>query len=208
MSGPTRPRPPLTADDLGPDPLEAFRRWLEDAETRSGMINPNAVTLATAAPDGAPDARVVLLKGVDRRGFLFFTNYDSAKGKALERNPRAALAFYWDALGRQVRVRGRVDRLPALESDEYFGTRPRGSRVGAWASEQSREIADRAGLERRYGEIDERFRGRDVPRPEHWGGYVLRPAEIEFWQDGADRLHDRFLYRREGEEWTVVRLSP
>jgi pyridoxamine 5'-phosphate oxidase len=208
LTRPVRSRPPLTPDDLGPDPLQAFDRWWREAEAQAGMSYANAMTLATVASEGGPDARVVLLKGIDRRGFLFFTNYESAKGRALDENPRAALSFYWDAMGRQVRVRGRAERLPALESDDYFATRPRGSRLGAWASDQSREISDRESLERRFEELEDRYRGRAVPRPEHWGGYVVRPDQIEFWQDGVDRLHDRFLYRRTGGEWTIVRLSP
>lgn len=202
------PRPPLTPEALGPDPLEAFARWLSEAETESRMSYPNAATLSTVRPDGVPDGRVVLLKAVDERGFQFFTNHESDKGRALEASPRAAFTFYWDGMGRQVRVRGRVARLPAAESDAYFRSRPRGSQIGAWASAQSRPLSDRSSLEQRYREVEAEYEGREVPRPQHWGGYVLAPQEVEFWQEGRFRLHDRLLYRREGAGWGVTRLSP
>jgi pyridoxamine 5'-phosphate oxidase len=163
-----------------------------------------------------PDGRIVLVKGVDERGFVFFTNYRSAKGRALAENPRAALTFYWDQLGRQVRVRGQVSEVEDRESDDYFKTRPRGSRVGAWASRQSEVIEGRETLEERCREIEARYAGGDVPRPPHWGGFVLRPEEVEFWQGRDDRLHDRILFRRQGAvvagggapTWTTARLSP
>jgi pyridoxamine 5'-phosphate oxidase len=206
----------LTAEALGPDPLHAFSRWLSEATAKAGMTFPNAACLSTIRDGSWPDGRIVLLKGVDSRGFLFFTNYRSAKGKALADNPRAALTFYWDELGRQVRVRGRVSVVGTAESDAYFRTRPRGSQIGAWASRQSEVIAGREALDERCREIEERFVGRDVPRPPHWGGFVLQPEEIEFWASRDERLHDRILYSREavprgGPErvgWTVERLSP
>jgi pyridoxamine 5'-phosphate oxidase len=208
--------PPLTPEALGPDPLAAFRRWLAEAEAASGMRYPNAVTLATVDAEGRPDARIVLLKDADPRGFVVFTNYRSAKGRELEAHPEAALVFYWDAMGRQVRVRGPVERLAPTESDAYFQSRPRASRIGAWTSEQSAPIDGREGLESRYREVQARHEGAEVPRPPHWGGFLLRPREIEFWREGDWRLHDRIRFRREGAlevalpdaDWTVERLQP
>ena len=190
------------------DPIDLFRRWYDDAAA-SGLLLPEAVALATASADGAPSVRMVLLKGVDEHGFRFFTNYESRKAAELEENPRAALCFYWSVLERQVRVEGPVARVSKEESEAYFRTRPRGSRIGAWVSDQSRPIADRAALEAREREVEERFRESEVPRPTHWGGYVLDPMQIEFWQGRANRLHDRIRYAREGgEAWGVIRLQP
>lgn len=202
--------PPVTAETLGRDPIRAFLHWLSEAEEASGLRYPNAVTLATVDAQGQPDARIVLLKGADERGFLFFTNYRSTKGRELETHPEAAMVFHWDAMGRQVRVRGRTERLPLEESDAYFESRPRGSRIGAWTSEQSARIEDRDTLEARYRAVEARYVDEPVPRPEHWGGYVLRPREIEFWKEGAWRLHDRIRYRwSEAEEgWVTERLQP
>ncbi len=210
-------RPVLNGPVLGTDPLRAFSLWLAEAKANSGMSFPNAACLSTVSEKGGPDGRIVLLKGADSRGFSFFTNYRSAKGRALAGNPRAALTFYWDVLERQVRVRGSVFELDSTESDAYFRTRPRGSQVGAWASRQSEVIAGREVLDERCREIEERYAEREVPRPPHWGGFVLRPDEVEFWQGRVDRLHDRILYRRgaaspgrdrDGSQWTVERLSP
>jgi pyridoxamine 5'-phosphate oxidase len=206
----------VTADALGPDPLAAFSRWLSEATAKAGMTFPNAACLSTLRDGSWPDGRIVLLKGVDSRGFTFFTNYRSAKGQALVENPKAALTFYWDELGRQVRVRGHASEVDASESDAYFRTRPRGSQVGAWASRQSEVLATREALEERCREIDERYAGREVPRPPHWGGFLIRPEEIEFWQGRDDRLHDRIVYRRaastggrpDAARWTIERLSP
>jgi pyridoxamine 5'-phosphate oxidase len=164
--------------------------------------------LATAAGDGRPSARAVLLKGVDERGFVFFTNYESRKGRELVENPRAALVFLWDALGRQVRVEGAVERTARAESEAYFSTRPLGSRLGAWASRQSEPLAGREELERRVEELAARHGAGEVPLPPSWGGLRLAPDAIEFWQHRDDRLHDRFLYRREGGAWRILRLSP
>lgn len=198
----------LTESDLLDDPIELFRRWFADAQAAQ-MPQPDAMTLATVAADGRPSARIVLLKGVDARGFQFFTNYESRKAGELAADPRAALAFVWIPMFRQVRVSGDVVRLDAAESDAYFATRPRGSQIGAWASQQSRELADREALEARVGELDERFAGGDVPRPPHWGGYLLEPREIEFWQGRENRLHDRFLYARAADGgWNRARLQP
>jgi pyridoxamine 5'-phosphate oxidase len=204
----TSPRPLLTEETLGGDPILAFQRWLAEAGTTSGMTYPNAVALSTVDADGRPDGRIVLLKGADARGFTFFTNFASAKGRALEANPRAALTFYWDRLGRQVRARGGVERVPDAESDAYFASRPRVSRIGAWASEQSRPLSSRADLEARVAELEARHPGDEIPRPPHWGGFLLRPTEVEFWQEGPFRLHDRIRFRREGSGWVTDRLFP
>ncbi len=190
------------------DPLDLFSEWFDDAE-RSGLLLPESVSLATADPEGVPSVRMVLLKGVDERGFRFFTNYESRKAGELDANPRAALCFHWSVLERQVRVEGTVERLTREESDAYFQSRDRGSRIGAWASEQSRPLSSRTDLERRVREMEVRFAGEDVPLPEHWGGYLLRPTRIEFWQGRASRLHDRLVYAPSpGGGWDVTRLQP
>jgi pyridoxamine 5'-phosphate oxidase len=197
----------LTEDDLPPDPIALVQRWFDDARA-AGVEQHDAMTLATAAPGGRPAARAVLLKGIDARGFVFFTNYESRKGRELDANPYAALMLLWIPLQRQVRVSGPVERLSADESDAYFATRPRGSQLAAWASQQSRPLADRAELEARWADLETRYAGGDVPRPPHWGGYRLAPDEIEVWQGRANRLHDRFAYVRSGERWTHERLQP
>jgi pyridoxamine 5'-phosphate oxidase len=198
----------LTEDHLLPDPIALVQRWFADAQA-DGVEQHDAMTLATATPDGRPSARVVLLKGIDARGFAFFTNYESRKGRELDANPQAALVLLWTALQRQVRVVGRIERLSAEESDAYFATRPRGSQLGAWASEQSQPLPDRAELEARWAALDERWSGTAVPRPPHWGGYRVVPEEIEVWQGRANRLHDRFAYVRAPEGgWTWTRLQP
>jgi pyridoxamine 5'-phosphate oxidase len=188
--------------DVATDPLEQFRRWRAEAG------DPDAMALATATPDGAPSVRMVLLKGADQRGFVFFTGYASRKGGELEANPRAALLFHWAQLGRQVRVEGQVERVGADESDAYFATRPRGAQLAAAASRQGRVLADRAELDRAVAELEREYEGRAVPRPEHWGGYRLHPENYELWQHRDDRLHDRLRYTRDGERWRVERLSP
>ena len=192
----------LSEADLDQDPLRQFDTWFHAAR-KAGMRAPEAMALATATPDGAPSARMVLLKGADERGFVFFTSYESRKGSELEANPRAALLFYWEPLGRQVRVEGRVERASAEESDAYFASRAPGSRAGAAASRQSRPLAERSELDRAVAEL-----GDDVPRPEWWGGYRLRPERYEFWQHRENRLHDRFRYEREGSGWRIQRLYP
>ncbi|MBZ5601575.1 MAG: pyridoxamine 5'-phosphate oxidase [Acidobacteriia bacterium] len=189
------------------DPIRKFNRWF-DAAAKAGIKEPNAMTLATATRDGKPSARMVLLKGVDHGGFVFFTNYESRKGRELAQNARAALVFYWEPLGRQVRVTGRVSRVTAKESDEYFATRHLGSRYSASASNQSRVIASRAVLERKLARLKEKYRDDGPPRPIHWGGFRVQPDEIEFWQAGEFRLHDRVRYRRRGSSWVMDRLSP
>ncbi|HYV16485.1 MAG TPA: pyridoxamine 5'-phosphate oxidase [Conexibacter sp.] len=198
----------LTEADLLPDPIALFERWYADARA-ADISQANAMTLATATPDGRPSARVVLLKGVDERGFELFTNYESRKARELDANPRAALVVLWAALERQVRVTGDVVRVAATESDAYFATRPRGSQLGAWASQQSRPIAGRDELDARWTELDQRYAQAPVPRPPHWGGFRVVPREIEFWQGRGNRLHDRFAYTRSADgAWEHVRLQP
>ncbi len=189
------------------DPVVLFRAWFDDAvKARLPMVN--AMTLATVAADGAPSARIVLLKGVDDAGFVFFTNYESRKGREISADPRAALVFYWIELEREVRVEGALRKVSARESDDYFASRPLGSRHAAIASPQSAEVESRAELERRFATA-EQDSGPNPPRPAHWGGYRLAPATVEFWQGRPNRLHDRILYRRSADaRWTIVRLAP
>ena len=189
------------------DPIKQFQIWFDEA-VNAKLPMPEAMTLATATPDGKPSARMVLLKQVDHDGFVFFTNYNSAKAEQLDANPHAALVFYWSQLDRQVRVEGSVTKTPAQESREYFRTRPRESQIGAWASTQSQAISSREVLEQRAHELEELYRDRDVDCPEHWGGYRLKPERIEFWKSRIGRLHDRILYQRDGGGWTITRLAP
>lgn len=190
-----------------PNPLDQFQRWFR-AVKRAGMQEPNAMTLATATRNGRPSARMVLLKGIDERGFLFFTNYESRKGHELTANPKAALVFYWREANRQVRVTGRVSKLTAAESDGYFATRPLGSRLAASISRQSAVIPSRRALEARFSELATRYPDASPPRPINWGGYCVHPDEIEFWQQGPNRLHDRLRYRKRRGVWILERLSP
>jgi pyridoxamine 5'-phosphate oxidase len=221
----------LRRRDLDADPIVQFQRWFEQANgARSSgrfhsffvrlykkllmiggaeLVDMNAMTLATADNQGRPSARIVLLKGLDQRGFVFYTNYNSRKGRELEENPQAALVFYWPNLEREVTVAGAVARIPASESDAYFASRPRGSRIAAWASDQSQAVKDRGELEAKWQTFEHRFPAQTVPRPEHWGGYVLNPARLEFWQGRPNRLHDRFRYTRSKDGgWQLERLSP
>jgi len=193
--------------DLLEDPFEQFQTWFDDA-LRGGLPEPHAMVLATVGPDGAPSARAVLLRELDPRGLVFFTNYHSQKGTHLASNPRAAGCFLWLPLHRQVRVEGRVEPISPEESDAYFATRPRESQIGAHASPQSEIIPDRGWLEDRVIELSARFGTDDIPRPPHWGGYRLLPDRIEFWQGRPNRLHDRVLFDRQGTEWTSRRLAP
>ncbi len=199
--------PPLSERTAFPDPFAQLAGWLASAR-RSTSVWYDAMVLATTTPDGAPSARAVILRGVDRRGLVFYTDRRSRKGRELAANARAALVMLWSAPRRQVRIEGRVERLDDAASDAYFATRPRGSRISAWASHQSRVIRGRGVLERRVRALEERFRGVDVPRPRYWGGYRVVPRVFEFWQGRADRLHDRFRYRRVRGRWVMERLSP
>ncbi len=198
----------LSEADLAPDPFAQFQAWFDTA-LAAGLPEPNAMTLATATPDGRPSARMVLIKGVDSRGFVFYTNYESRKGRELEANPWAALVFYWPELERQIRIEGRVERVAAEESDAYFASRPLGSRLGAWASPQSQVIPGRDVLEARLRDLEARFASGDVPRPPHWGGYRVVPEAVEFWQGRPSRLHDRLRYTRQADgRWAIERLAP
>jgi len=200
-------RQPLTEKGVESDPVAQFAQWYERAQATVKPL-PDAVALATATSAGHPSLRMVLLKGFDAHGFVFYTNYRSRKGRELARNPRAALLFYWGGLERQVRIDGRVERLMARESEEYFATRPRGSQLSAWASSQSALVAGRGPLERRFADFARKYPDA-VPRPPHWGGYRLVPEAFEFWQGREDRLHDRILYRRvRGGRWRIARLAP
>ena len=221
----------LRRSDLEADPIAQFKQWFDQAAgTRaSGRVRKfciklyktvlmaggaepmdlTAMTLATADKEGRPSARIVLLKGVDQRGFVFYTNYDSRKGQELAENAQAALVFYWSDQEREVCVAGEVSKLPPAESDAYFKARPRGSQLGAWASQQSAVVRDRAALEEKWNQMEAQYAGQQIPRPPHWGGYVLSPARIEFWQGRPNRLHDRFRYTRQPDKtWRIERLSP
>jgi len=199
----------LTKDNIDANPIRQFEAWFE--EVRAGGVSEQdsiSMVLATASKDGRPSARVVLLKSFDDRGFVFYTNYQSRKGKELDENPRACLLFYWSQLWRQVRIEGDVEKISAAESEEYFQSRPLGSKLGAWASNQSEVVDNRETLESRFNELEKRF-GEEVPRPEYWGGYRIQPDSIEFWQGRDNRLHDRLRYRlEESGVWLIERLAP
>jgi len=198
----------LDETNIDRDPISLFQSWFDDA-VAAALPLPEAMTMATVGHDGKPHARVLLLKQVDDAGFVFFTNYLSAKARELEGNPAAALVFYWPQLERQVRVEGRVEKTSAEESREYFQTRPRESQIGAWASPQSQVIESRAVLEQRAADLDELYRGREVDCPEHWGGYRLTPGRIEFWKGRVGRLHDRIVFERDADgRWAIKRLAP
>jgi pyridoxamine 5'-phosphate oxidase len=198
----------LRRADLDPNPLVQFQTWFEQA-LNSQLVEPSAMTLATADAQRRPSARIVLLKAVDERGFVFFTNYESRKGRELEANPRAALVWYWAELEREILAAGEVRKISREESAEYFAKRPRGSQLGAWVSKQSTVVADRASLEQELRTVETRFANREVELPPYWGGYVLDPSRIEFWQGRPNRLHDRLQYSREPDgSWRIERLSP
>jgi pyridoxamine 5'-phosphate oxidase len=197
----------LRRSELQSDPITQFKLWLNDA-VAVDPTDPTAMTLSTSTPDGAPSARIVLLKAVDPRGFVFFTNYESLKGREIAANPKVALTFFWPQLERQVCVTGRAEKVPESESEIYFATRPEGSKLGAWASTQSEVIESRQWLENRLEEVTRRYAGGSPPRPPHWGGYCVTPSAIEFWQGRTNRLHDRLRYVREAAGWRIERLSP
>lgn len=198
----------LRRADLDRDPMKQFAQWFDEAAAAQ-IRDVNAMSLATATPNGAPSARIVLLKAVSEHGFVFFTNYDSAKGQQLERNPRAALNLFWVQLERQIRIEGEAEKTSREESEEYFHSRPAGSQLGAWASSQSEVIANREALNASLTEVTDRFAGDVIPLPPHWGGYRVKPTMIEFWQGRTNRLHDRFRYTRQPDaSWLIERLSP
>lgn len=199
----------LRESDLDPDPIAQFERWFDEARAVQPEL-PESMTVATCGADGVVSARVCLLKGVDRRGFVFYTNFQSRKGSQIHENPRVALCWFWPKLDRQVRVEGVAVKVTEQEADAYFATRPRGSQLGAWASHQSRPLmGGRGDLDARFAELEAAYRDRDVPRPPHWGGYRVIPTVVEFWQGRADRLHDRFQYLlRDAKDWVIERLSP
>lgn len=201
------PQNSLSRSDLSTDPISQFRFWLQDAED-AAVTMPIAMTLATANKQGRVSARVVLLRGIDERGFLFYTNYDSDKSRDLKSNPSAGLVFHWQTLARQIRIEGAVEILTDAESDEYFASRPRGSQLAAHASPQSRVVEDRQNLEDRFAEIEQKFERIEVARPINWGGYRVVPEMLEFWQEGEHRMHDRFRYRLENGCWVIDRLGP
>lgn len=197
----------LSEETASENPFEQFETWFAEA-IKSDIFEPNAMTLATAAADGKPSARIVLLRGFDQSGFTFFTNYDSRKGRDLIENPQAALLFFWAEIERQVRLEGSILKVADRVSDDYFATRPRESQIGAWVSPQSETIESREFLERKFAELTEQWQGKEISRPPNWGGFTLRPQTFEFWQGRASRLHDRLFYKKIGTKWKLARLAP
>jgi pyridoxamine 5'-phosphate oxidase len=200
-------RQKLIVDKLLDDPMAQFKQWYREAES-AGVPEPNTMTLATVSQQGQPTIRVVLLKEITPNGLIFFTNFKSRKGREMEQHPKAALNFYWQLMERQVRVDGSISKVSDSKSDEYFSTRPRGSQLGAWVSEQSKTIPSRDYLEEQLKQFQARFEDKDIPRPPHWGGYLLTPEQVEFWQGGEDRLHDRIQYTMNQDLWERCRLAP
>jgi pyridoxamine 5'-phosphate oxidase len=197
----------LLLSDLNPDPFKQTGKWLKEA-IDSGEAEPNAMTLATAGPSGFPHARIVLLKEIQAQGLVFYTNYESDKGEEMAYCHNVAVLFFWPLLERQIRVEGAVEKIPAEVSDLYFASRPRASQLGAWASPQSRVVPDFACLENNYASVSKKFEGQEVPRPSHWGGYVIKPRKFEFWQGRAGRLHQRYRYQPSGGAWHIETLAP
>ena len=197
----------LNETDVATNAIKQFSKWWDEA-VKSDIDEVNAMVLATATKDGKPSARIVLLKGYDEKGFVFYTNYDSQKGLELADNPNASIVFFWKELQRQVRIDGIIEKVSAEESDTYFNSRPEGSRIGAWASPQSKVVATRSELENSYETYHQKFAGKNIPRPTHWGGYRIKPIEIEFWQGRPNRLHDRILYTLIESTWKIERLAP
>ena len=198
----------LDFEQTATNPISQFRKWFEEAK-KAEVPDPNAMTLSTVAGNKRPAARIVLLKDIQEDGLVFFTNYESRKGHEIEQNPFGALTFFWQALERQVRIEGRIEKVDSAVSDAYFASRPRGSQVGAWASPQSQEIQSRGMLEINEKNLEEKFTGQDIPRPEHWGGYIVRPDYVEFWQGRSSRLHDRIVYELQpNHSWSRKRLAP
>lgn len=197
----------LSESAAGMDPIRLFRHWFDEA-AKSSVFLPDSIAVATSSRDGRPSVRMMLLKGIDERGFVFYTNFESRKAREMTENPHAAFAIHWAILQRQIRVEGSLEKLSEQDSAAYFRTRARGSQIGAWASKQSSVLADRQELERRVREVEARFRGKEIPLPPFWGGYRLVPERIEFWQGRANRLHDRLEYTWEDGEWSRLRLSP
>jgi pyridoxamine 5'-phosphate oxidase len=197
----------LLETDVAPDPILQFGKWWDEA-IKSDIDEVNAMTLATADKNNIPSARIVLLKGCDENGFVFFTNYQSHKGQQLQQNPHACLVFFWKELERQIRITGTVEKISAAKSDAYFTSRPVGSRIGAWASPQSSVIASRIVIEEKSKELEQQYADKNIPRPPHWGGYIVKPQQIEFWQGRPSRLHDRIQYSLQKDKWVIERLAP
>ena len=197
----------LDIKDLNADPVVQFEYWFDEA-MGAAVPEPHAFMIATVDGEGKPSARIVLLRNADQNGFVFFTNYNSRKGHNVEINPNVSATFFWQELQRQVRVEGTIEKISAAESDDYFASRPRESQIGAWASNQSEELASREALEQRIADLTQQYEGQTVPRPPHWGGYRIKPNRVEFWQGRPSRLHDRFLYNLQNGSWTIKRLNP